>query len=241
MLYALVGLLIVLVVLVIAVTIRDVSDIARGNTYPTKTISATGEAKISVKPDVAYLFYDIVAEEKDEKGAREKYQKKMRDFLAGLKALGMDINASNVATTAFSMNKDETAENAKRYKATVSVQVKIEDKKAIDDTLKAVYDVALKHDLEPSAAAGYNQCAGFKDQTEYMTPELRRQATENAWKKAAELVLPTGLRLGAVVGAASYDSSAYYPPAGSCSYPVPGIPLAPVELTTSVNLTFEVR
>ncbi|MDP2629904.1 MAG: SIMPL domain-containing protein, partial [Candidatus Uhrbacteria bacterium] len=231
--------LIALVGLVIAVKAYDVRDIVRGNIFPAKTVNTTGEARVYAKPDMAYLVYDIVAEGKDEKEAREKYQKKMQDFFDGLKSMGID--RSNVTAAAFFMNEDESAAKDKRFKATVSVSVKIEEKKAIDDTLKAVYDLAVKQGLKTTVGGGYNtQCAGFKDQTIYFTSELRAQATENARKKAEELVGPTSLNLGRIVGVSSYDSAMYYPQAGSCPYPVPGVPLAPVELVTSINLTFEV-
>lgn len=233
-------LLIMLVGLAIAVKVYDVRDVVRGNIYPAKTVNTSGEARVTAKPDLAYPAYDVIAEGKDEKEAREKYQKKMQDFFDGLKSMGID--KSNVTAASFTMYEDESAAKDKRFKATVSILVKIEDKKAIDDTLRAVYDLAVKQGLKTAANAGYNgQCTGFKDPTVYFTPELRAQATENARKRAEELVGPTGLNLGKVVGVSSYDSTTYYPQAGACSYPVPGIPLAPVELTTSVSLTFEVK
>jgi len=239
MLTALGCLLIVLVILVIVVKVHDVQDIARDNIYPTKSINTTGEAKIMAKPDQVYLSYDIIAEGKDEKSTRESYLKKHQDFLGGLKIMGVDT--SSVTTTAFTMNEDEDAVKEKRYKATVTVQIKVEDKKTIDDTIKAVYDLALKQELKPSAASSYGQCAGFKDQTEYFTPALRQQAIENAEKKAGDQVGSAGLTLGKIVGVSSYDTPSYYSSSGSCPYPVPGVPLAPVELTTQINLTFEVR
>lgn len=233
-------LLIALVGLAVTVKIYDVRDIVRGNIFPAKTVNTAGEARVTAKPDLAYLTYDVVAEGKDEKEAREKYQKKAQDFFDGLKSMGID--KSNVTATSFTMYEDESAAKDKRFKATVSISVKIEDKKAIDDTLRAVYDLAVKQGLKTTANGGYNgQCAGFKDPTVYFTPALRVQATENARVKAEELVGPTGMNLGKIVSVSSYDSATYYPQAGACSYPVPGIPLAPVELTTSVSLTFEVR
>lgn len=233
-------LLIALVGLAIAVKIYDIRDVVKGNIYPAKTVNTSGEARVYAKPDMAYLVYDVVAEGKDEKEVREKYQKKTQDFFDGLKSMGID--SSNITATLFIVNEDELAAKDKRFKATVSLSVKIEDKKAIDDTLKGIYELAVKQGLKTAANAGYNgQCAGFKDPTVYFTPALRVQATENARKKAEELVGPTGLNLGKVVGVSSYDSTTYYPQAGACPYPVPGIPLAPVELTTSVSLTFEVK
>ncbi len=233
-------LLIALVGLAIAVKVYDVRDIVQGNIFPSKTIMTTGEARVYAKPDLAYLAYDVVGEGKDEKDAREKYLKKLNDFLDGLKSIGID--RSNATTTAFVVTEDETAVKDKRYKTTVSVSVKIEDRKAIDDSLKAVYDLSVKQGLKTAANSGYSgQCAGFKDQTHYFTSELHAQAVQSALAKAEELVRSTGLNLGRVVGVSSYDSTTYYPQAGTCPYPVPGIPLAPVELTTSISLTFEVR
>lgn len=237
--YTLGGLLILLVMLAIVLKAYEVVDRTRDGIYPQKTMNVTGDAKISAKPDQAYLFYDILAEDAREVGAREKYQKKFQKFSAGLTALGID--PANVTTTSFDISEDEGAEKDKRYKATVTVQVKVEDKKAIDATLNAVYDLATKLKMKTSVSYGNTQCAGFTDQATYFTPQLHAQAIENAKQKAYELVASTGLSVGAIVGVSSYDSTQYYPQPGSCSYPVPGVPLAPVELTMSVNLTFEVR
>lgn len=236
---ALGALLIVLVVLVIVVKVHDVKDITRGNIYSAKTISTVGEAKIMAKPDQVYLAYDIVAEGKDEKDTREIYLKKHQDFIDALKIMGID--RSNVTTTAFTVAKDEEAVKDKQYKATVTVQVKIEDTKAIDDMIRAMYDLAEKQELKTSPFASYPQCAGFKDYTQFFTAELRAQAIENAKKKAEDLVKSTGLMVGKIVGVNSYESPSYYSATGQCPYPVPGVPLAPVELTLSINPTFEVR
>ena len=230
--------LIVLVALAIAVKAHDVTELVKDTAYPSKTIAATGEEHVMAKPDTAYMTYEMTAYGTEERGARDAYLKKFNDFADGLKTMGID--KSNIMTTAFDMTKDDTASRDKKYKATVTVQVKIEDKKALDDTIKAVYDFAIKQELKTSTAS-YNQCATFKDQSEYFTPEVREEASEKARESAQKIADAAGLELGKVVNATDYTSSVYYPTTGACAYPVPGVPIQPVELTVSVNLTFGVK
>jgi|GEM_PF-2671430 len=239
-LYILSGLLMVMLVLVIAAKGYDVYQLAKHRNYPAKSISATGVGRVVVKPDTAFINYDIVAEGESDIKTQEGYQKKLNDFTEALQKIG--IAKENVSTTSFSISKDDSALAEKKYKGTVTIQVKIEDKEKIDDKIKSVYDSAMK--LGFATSSSYTQCASFKDQTQYFTPAVRQQAFDDAEKNARALVAQTGLTLGSIVGVTdsmSYGPTSYYPGSGTCSYPVPGVPIIPQELVLTETLTFEVK
>jgi uncharacterized protein len=167
-----------------------------------RTISISGEGKVTVIPDIAYISLGLTVEKTKVADAQSENTKTMNDLIDKLKGLGID--KKDIKTTSYSIYPNYDYPNNKQtlrsYTVYQEVQVKLRQTDKIDQVLKIGGDLNL------------NQIGGLSfdvDEPEQYRQEARVKALENAKQKADDLSKIMGVKLGKVVSFS--EGEGYYP------------------------------
>ncbi len=192
---------------VVGLLIADVSPVwagaknveaSRPETGTLRTITVTGEGRVSVRPDVARANVGVVVTAPKVKEAVGQSRTLMVAVLAALKKIGVaekDILTSNYSIiheqpTPKEQKEKGSAEAKGRYNVTNMVQVTIRDVEKVDAVLDAVTE------------AGVNQVWGVNfevDNPDSAAGKARELAVVQARTKAGELARACGVRVGPVI------------------------------------------
>lgn len=168
-----------------------------------RTISATGEGKVEVKPDIAYVNVGVTTNDKDAKKVQELNTTAMDAVTKALKGTG--VADADIQTLEFYLNPDydysDKTPKVIGYTMTNVVRVRVTDIKKVGTILDAAF------------AAGANTSRGV--QFDLKDPETaRNQALENAYaigkKRAETMAKASGTTLGDVISIS--ESGATYQP-----------------------------
>jgi uncharacterized protein YggE len=218
-----------------------------------KTLSVSGQGKISAAPDVADINVGVVAEAQTARDALSANNQAMAALTDRLKQLG--VAAKDIQTTNINLNpryaqparpqpgqvrqqqQEEFTPRIIGYTVTNSVRVIVRDLDKLGELLDAV------------VTAGANQMNGISfrvEQSEKLLDEARKQAVADARRKAEQLAGELGMVLGSPIQVV--EAGGYMPP----PQPMMGrammmaaaesVPVSPgeQELNVSVSIIFEI-
>lgn len=208
---------------------------------PLRTLTVTGNGKVYLVPDIAYISIGVHTENKDAAEAVASNTTQSQDVADALASF--DIDPKDIQTTNFSIYpRQEYDREGNPTEITFvvdnTVYVTVRDLSQIGNILDAV------------VAAGANSISGIQFDVEDKTAALsdaREAAMADARLQAEELALAAGVELGAVQSISTYNS-----------YPVPmydvrasmmaeaaaaSVPISPGQmiLTVDVNVVYQIQ
>ena len=162
-----------------------------GSTIVNKTITVSGEGTISVKPDLATVWLGARAQAAKASEALDTVNQKTAALIDALKKAG--VSEDDITTSGLSVYPETDRDNrVTSFNAANGVVVKVRD---ITKT-GPVVDAAV-------AAAGENVTVGgiyFSiDDPEKVIAEARKNAIDNAKKRAGEYAAAAGVTVGEVI------------------------------------------
>jgi uncharacterized protein YggE len=175
---------------------------AGADNAPDRTISVSGTAQVTLKPDVAYVTFGTMTNDKSAAAARDANNTLMGKVMAALKTQGVDVDR-DVKTVNYSIypRYDNNGTTITGYEVNNSIQVKVRNL----DKLGAIMDAAV--------TAGANLSSGLYfdvEDNEAAYNQALVKAIENARQRAETLAKSAGGTVGTVVSAS--QSGGYYPP-----------------------------
>lgn len=166
-----------------------------------RTITITGEGKVTAIPDIATLNLGMENTSMDIQEAQKKNTGTMNSLINQLTAL--NIAKEDIQTTNYSIYPQydwvDGRQILRGYTISQNVAVKIRDTEKVDEVLKIVGDLKL------------NQVGGLTfdvDQPETYRQRARELALKNAKEKAEALASIMGVKLGKVI---SFNESGSVP------------------------------
>jgi uncharacterized protein YggE len=201
-------------------------------------ITVTGEASISVEPDVAQLRAGVVTDAKTAREAAEANSRTMNAVMAAVRALG--IAERDVQTSRYSIQPTYEPARPQRdrisgFQATNSVTLKI---RQIDK---------LGEIIDRLAVAGANSMGGVEflvSDPSKQLDEARKQAIADARRRAELYASAAGVALGGVFSITEQSVGMPFPPMPmGRAAAAPETPIAPGERTLrlAVTVTFDLR
>ena len=181
--------LIVLAVAIAAGTLAAAP--ARAQDMPPAAISVTGEATVSVPPDLAVVDGGVSSEAKTAREASEANNAAMAKVLAALKGAGID--AKDIQTSRLSL-QPQSAPNrtgpsaVAGYRASNRVTIRVRDVAKVANVIDTL------------VGAGANEIGGINfmvSQASKLLDEAREQAVADARRKAEIYAKAAGVTLGA--------------------------------------------
>ena len=206
---------------------------------PAPGIVVVGDAKLSYKPDIAYLTLGAVEQAPTAEAAQAQLATRLAKVFDRAKSLGIADN--DIANGTYNIQpqyayNQGAAPRITGYQATQQVVVTLRDVKAVGKVLDAI----VRDDGATTAAIRFALNAG-KD------PELdaRTRAIQDARDKADAMAKAAGVRLGNAISIAEVsgpnvmplDSAAFKVAAGA---PATQIPTGDVELTVRMQVQFAI-
>jgi uncharacterized protein YggE len=203
---------------------------------PPPTISVTGEAQVSVAPDLAQIDGGVSSEARTAREASEANNKAMAAVLAALKAAG--IAEADFQTSRLSLYPQSTPSRPNGpiqitgYRASNRVTIRIRDVAKIASTIDAL------------VGAGANEIGGINfmvSQESKALDEARVRALADARRKAEIYAKAANVRLGAPTSISEEGHGGPVPmraqfKAGAAAQVAPG----EETLRVSVNVSYEI-
>ncbi len=201
-------------------------------------ITVTGEATVSVEPDIAQIRAGVTSDAKTAREAAEINAKAMTAVMAAVKNLG--IGERDVQTSRYSIQPTyESGPQARNrltgFQATNSVLIKVRQIDKIDDLIDTLI------------AAGANTMGGIEllvSEPSKHLDEARREAVADARRKAELYAGAAGVKLGAALEIVEQSASVPFQPGLMArSAAAPATPIAAGERTLRVTLgvSYEIR
>ena len=159
-----------------------------------RTVSVSATGTTSAEPDVAYISTGVVTEADTAKEAIARNSAAMAKVIAGLKSAGIaakDIQTSTLnVEPRYTQPKEGRPATISGYRVVNQVRLTVRDVKKLGDVLDQV--IAL-------GANQINQISFDVDKAETLKDEARKQAMENARRRAELYAKAAGVQLGPVL------------------------------------------
>lgn len=208
------------------------------------TITVSGTAKLSVKPDIARISIGVVSTGRTVAETQKQNTEKMNAITASIKAYG--VKDDDIQTSNYSINPqydwNDGRQTLRGYQVSQQLSIKIRDLEKIGDILASSGDL------------GSNQIGGISfevDDTTALQKQARDKAIVDAKEKAEVLARSLGVQLGTVVSfSEGYDASPvpYYnsyekysmvaDTAGAVS---PEVQTGSLDISKTVSITFVIK
>jgi uncharacterized protein YggE len=204
---------------------------------PPPTISVTGEAQVSVAPDLAQIDGGVTTEARSAREARDANNKAMAAILPALKGAG--IAEADIRTARLSLfpqsspSKPSGPVQITGYRASNRVTIRVRDVTKVAATIDAL------------VAAGANEIGGINfmvSQESKLLDDARVKAIEDARRKAEIYARAANVRLGAPVSISEEGSAGPVPVPRAQFKANVGAQVAPGEetLRVSVSVSYEI-
>ena len=227
---------------------------ARYSSYGPTTINVRGEGEVLAKPDIGQFTFSVRAEGDDAAAAQEASATSMNEIIAYLTDAGVAEN--DIKTTNYYLNPryvyDERVcpmnmycppgePRLEGYEVSQSVEVKVRDLDTSGDLISGV------------GTHGATDISGLSftiDDEDALKADARAMAIEDAKAKAEKLADDLDVRIVRMV---SYYEEEMYQPyyyggmdaamerSVAQSAPSPSMPTGENEITSTVNITYEIR
>jgi uncharacterized protein YggE len=237
---------IILFLIILTLYFRLVGPIPLSVTQTTvekkNTFDVEGTGKVSAIPDVAEVNLGIEVRRRTVFEAQKEANEKINKITEAVKKLGIEeryiktVNYSVYPQYDFKEGRSVTG-----YNVNVSLQIKVKNFEKIN----AVIDAATS--LGANQVGGLNFTIDDK-KLEDLKMQARKQAIEEAKKKAKEIAALAGIRLGKIVNVSENSTSPYFPQSlkqmqmgmgGSDQETQTNILPGESEITVSVTLSYE--
>jgi uncharacterized protein YggE len=237
---------IILFLIILTLYFRLVGPIPLSVTQTTvekkNTFDIEGTGKVSAIPDVAEVNLGIEVRRRTVFEAQKEANEKINKITEAVKKLGIEeryiktVNYSLYPQYDFKEGRSVTG-----YNVNVSLQIKVKNFEKIN----AVIDTATS--LGANQVGGLNFTIDDK-KLEDLKMQARKQAIEEAKKKAKEIAALAGIRLGKIVNVSENSTSPYFPQSlkqmqmgmgGSDQETQTNILPGESEITVSVTLSYE--
>lgn len=241
-------------IFLIALTVTEV----RGWRYvgtgivPTNTISVQGEGEVFAVPDTAQFSFSVIKEGESAEAVQEEAARISNEAIAYLKENGVEdrdikIIGYNVypryewrEIQCITYPCPSGERELVGFEINQSIQVKVRDTEKAGELLAGVGDF------------GVEQISGLQftiEDEDELQREARQEAVADAKEKAEALADDLGVRLVRIVNFNEYGSPTAYPRVESAyglggsadSKVTPDIPVGENRITSSVNITYEIR
>lgn len=170
------------------------------NTTKTDVFSVSGEGKVIVKPDIAYVSVGVETTGTTVKQTQDKMNTSINTVIASLKKLGID--EKDIKTTNYSIRPTYDWNSGKQritgYAANTNLQVKVRNIDKVNEV------------IDQATSSGANQVGGISfdvDNKEKAENEARTQAVEQAKKKAQQVAQIAGFKLGKIINYSESDNN----------------------------------
>lgn len=226
---------------------------ARYSNWGPTTINVRGEGEVLAKPDIGQFTFSVRAEGDDAAAAQESSATAMNDIIAYLTEAGVAEN--DIKTTNYYLSPKYTYPDRvcpanmycppgepviDGYEVSQSVEVKVRNLDASGDLISGV------------GQHGATDISGLSftiDDEDDLKAEAREQAIADAKEKAEKLADALGVRIVRMV---SYYEEEMYPPyygyggdmameRSAVAQAAPSMPTGENEITSTVNITYEIR
>jgi hypothetical protein len=194
-------------------------------------ISVTGEATLSVPPDLAEVEAGVTSDAKTARAASEANNTTMGQLLLALKAAGVD--AKDVQTSRLSLQPQNAPNRAGPsaivgYRASNRVTVRLHDVAKVASTIDML------------VGAGATNIGGINfmvSQASKLLDDARTQAVADARRKAEIYAKAAGVTLGAPLSISEQGSPGPMPFSKMAAAPMAVTPIAQGEETLSVSVS----
>lgn len=210
-----------------------------------RTISVTGEGKITIKPDIAVVSLSVVTQGPTVKQVTTDGNTRMTKVIDSIKALGVD--AKDIRSSQYNLYANSTwdpkqAPTINGYTLTQEVTIKVRKLDNVENILQAGIN---------SGANQVGQLQFQLDNPEMARAEARDLAFEQAKQKARDMAASAGVNLGRVVTFS--ESDGYTPPmypmanfargevAMDAAVPAPSIQPGSQDTMMNVTVTYEIE
>jgi uncharacterized protein YggE len=179
---------------------------AAADDAPRSTISVTGQAQMSVPPDLAVIGGGVSTEAKTAREASEANNAAMGKVLLALKGAGLD--GKDVQTSRLSLQPQYAEQTRpgpnviRGYSASNRVTIKLRDVSKVAATIDTL------------VASGANEIDGISfmvEKASKLLDDARSEAIADARRKAEIYAAAAGVTLGAPVSISEYNSGAAQP------------------------------
>lgn len=208
-----------------------------------ETISITGYAEVSAKPDVAQITISVLSENRDLGVATEDNNTKTNAIVSFLKENGIedkDIKTSNYnINPRYEYYSDYRNRYLAGYEVTQSLVVKIRNLDSVGEIIAG------------SSERGSNDISSLSfiiDNDEALKAQAKKQAIDDAKLKASELAKDLGISLSEIVG--FYENNYYSTPqisyakvemAKSLDSSTPSIEAGENTIIASITITYKIK
>lgn len=209
---------------------------------PAKTIMISAQGKVVLSPDIAKISFSVVSEGTNPKIVVEENNKKMNNAIDSVKLLGVD--EKDIKTIQYNLNPryEYYEENKKTfisgYTLTQTVLVKVRDLNKTAEILAGLPNLGINKIGSISF--------GIDDPEKYLT-EARNKAFEKVKNKAGEIAIKNNIKLGKIIDVSEYQDFPQYSYKDyenirmELSIPTPQIQPGTEEITSNVNITYEIK
>lgn len=213
------------------------------NNYTTSKndlFQAEGQGSASMAPDILTISFGVTKNAGTVADAQNQTNTVINSILENLKSLG--VSDKDLKTTNYSISPNYTFEGTQKisgYTVTQNIDLKIKDIKNTNKTIDTI------------TASGGNLVGqvqfGFDDKTkEKLEEQARKEAVDNARKKAQSLASVSGVRLGKIINVTESQDNFPRPipfestKAGIQETPSTNITPGENSIKISVTLTYEI-
>jgi len=211
------------------------------STIKNEAFSVTGEGKVVVKPDIAYVNIGIQAKSNSVKSVQNQINSTINQVSSSLKRLGID--EKDIKTLNYNINPiyDWTSghQYLSGYNANTTLEVKVRNLDKINEV------------IDQSTASGANEISNINFEVEDKTAaeeEARKDAVAEAKKKAQDAARVAGFKLGKIINYSESTGPTPRPVAYDlkASSPVSmgggtEIQTGSSEITLTVTLTYQIE
>jgi uncharacterized protein YggE len=163
-------------------------------TNKTDLFTVSGEGKATATPDTAMLSLGVTKQANSVKTAQEQVNEVSNKISSDLKALGVKV--TDIKTTNYSVNPNYDFTNGKQtitgYVVSQNVEIKLQP---IDQANKAI-DIATQDGANTVGGVSFILDDATQDKLEM---QARKEAIDNAKKKAQETAQLAGIKLGKII------------------------------------------
>ncbi len=209
---------------------------------PARTLTISGAGKVSMKPDIAYIYVGVHTEKPGAAEAVAENNTKTQKLIEALKGIGVDAN--DIQTTNFSIWQNTSygpdgKPSGSNYSVDNTVYLTVRKLDQLGDLLDAAVN------------AGANNINSIQfdvaDKTQALS-DARAEAVKTAKSQAAELAAAAGVSLGAIQNIQYSDGSpspifSGKGMGGGGAVADVAVPINPgqMEISVSVTLSFEIK
>lgn len=162
------------------------------NTNKTDVFSVSGEGKVIVKPDIAYVSVGVEATGATVKQTQDKINSAINNVIASVKKLGID--EKDIKTTNYSIHPTYDWTSGRQriigFTANTNLSVKIRNIDKVNEV------------IDQATASGANQIGGISFDVDDKTKaedQARKDAVAEAKKKAKQASEIAGFKLGKII------------------------------------------